>query len=151
MAVHEIDPVKTDYIYGHCELEDRSLCVIWEHVVEHHKTIDESKETKIFLYDIIVFKNVRAYAVKMPNEYGLPAWDVTREILTSIHPAFDGAVRASDIVAMENEVEFLALFLTKRDDIEELVHQNTISEPQKAQLSAEKLLKKKKQMAPKKK
>ena len=87
----------------------------------------------------------------MPNEYGLPAWDVTREILTSIHPPFDGAVRASDIVPMENEMELLALFLTKRDDIEELIHQNTIYEPQKAQLSAEKLLKQKKQMAQKKK
>ena len=38
MAVHNIDPVKTDYICGHCELQDKSLRVIWEHVVERHKT-----------------------------------------------------------------------------------------------------------------
>ena len=39
MAVHNIDPVKADYICGHCETEDKSLRVIWEHVVERHKTI----------------------------------------------------------------------------------------------------------------
>ena len=27
MAVQKIDPVKTDYICGHCELEDKSLSV----------------------------------------------------------------------------------------------------------------------------
>ena len=29
---------------------------------------------------------------------------------------------------MENEVDFLALSVTKRDDIEELIHQNTLYE-----------------------
>ena len=95
MAVHKIDPLKTDYICGHCELEDKSLCVIWEHVVERHKTIDETEERRICLYDMNVFQNDRAYAAHILNEHGLPAWDVSREILTSIQPetAFDGAVR----------------------------------------------------------
>ena len=146
MAVHKIDPVKTDYICGHCELEDKSLRVIWEHVVERHKTIDETEERRICLYDMNVFQNDRAYAAHMLNEHGLPAWDVSREILTSIQPetAFDGAVRAYDIVPMETEVDLLALFVTKRDEIEELILQNTMYEPQKAQLSAEVTLEKEK-------
>ena len=45
---------------------------------------------------------------------------------------------------METEVDLLALFVTKRDDIEELILQNTIYEPQKAQLSAEVTLEKEK-------
>ena len=146
MAVHKIDPVKLDYICGHCELEDKSLRVIWEHVVERHKTIDETEERRICLYDMNVFQNDRAYATHMLNEHGLPAWDVSREILTSIQPetAFDGAVRTYDIVPMETEVDLLALFVTKRDQIEELILQNTIYEPQKAQLSAEVTLEKEK-------
>ena len=93
-----------------------------------------------------VFQNDRAYAAHMRNEHGLPAWDVSREILTTIQPetAFDGAVRAYDIVPMETEVDLLALFVTKRDDIEELILQNTTYEPQKAQLSAEVTLEKEK-------
>ena len=65
------------------------------------------------------------------------AWDVSREVLSSIQPetAFDGAVRTYDIVPMETEVDLLALFVTKREDIEELIVQNTMYEPQKAQLS----------------
>ena len=53
---------------------------------------------------------------------------MSREILSSIHPvetAFDGAVRAYAIVPMENEVNLLALFGTKRDNIEELINQNS--------------------------
>ena len=74
----------------------------------------------------------------MRNEHGLPAWDESLEIFTSIQPetAFDGAVRTYDIVP-ETEKVLLVLFVTKRDDIEELIHQNTMYEPQKAQLSAE--------------
>ena len=146
MAVHKFDPVKTDYICGHCELEDKSLRVIWEHVVERHKTIDETEERRICLYDMNVFQNDRAYAAHMRNEHSLPAWDVRREILTSIQPetAFDGAVRTYDIVPMETKVDLLALFVTKRDDIEELILQNTFYEPQKAQLSAEVALEKEK-------
>ena len=81
------------------------------------------------------------------NEQGLPAWDVSREILTSIQPvetAVDGAFQTYDIISMENEVDLLALFVTKRDDIEELIHHNTMYEPQKAQLSAEVTLEKEK-------
>ena len=146
MAVQTIDPVKTDYICGHCELEDKSLRVTWEHVVERHKTIDETEESRICLYDMNVFQNDRAYAAHMRNEHGLPAYDVSREILTSIQPeiAFDGAVRTYDIVPMEMDGDLLALFVTKRDDIEELIHQNTIYKPQKAQLSAEVTLEKEK-------
>ena len=49
----------------------------------------------------------------MPNGHGLPAWDVSREILTSIQPeAFDGAVRTYDKVPMETEEDLLALFVT---------------------------------------
>ena len=63
MAVHNIDPVKADYICcGHCETEDKSLRVIWEHVVERHKTTDESEERIICLYDMNVFKNDRTFA-----------------------------------------------------------------------------------------
>ena len=146
MAVHKIDPVKTDYICGHCELEDKSLRVIWEHVVEHHKTIDETEERRICHYDMNVFQNDRAYAAHMRNEHGLPAWDLSREILTSIQPetALDGAVRTYDIVPMETEVDLLALFVTKRDDIEERILQNTMCEAHKAQLSAEVTLEKEK-------
>ena len=128
MAVHKIDPVKIDYICGHCELEDKSLRVIWEHVVERHETIDETEERRICLYDMNVFQNDRAYAAHMLNEHGLPACDVSREILISIQPetAFDGAVRTYDIVPMETEVDLLALFVTKRDEIEELILQNTM-------------------------
>ena len=137
-AAHKIDPVKTDYICGHCELEDKSLRVIWEHVVERHKTIHETEERSIFLYDMKKFQNDRAYAAHMRNKHGLPAWDVSREILTSIQPetAFDGAVRTYNLVPMETEVDLLALFVTKREDIEELILQNTMYEPQKAHLSA---------------
>ena len=145
MAVHKIDPIKTDYICGHCEMEDKSLRVIWEHVVERHKTIDESEERKICLY-MNVFQNDGAYAAHMQNEHSLPAWDVSREVLTSIQPvetAF-GAVRTYDIVPMENKVVLLALFVTKRDKIEELIHQNNMYEPQKAQLSSEVTLEKEK-------
>ena len=81
MAVHKIDTVKTDFICGHCELEDKSIRVIWEHVVERHKTIDETEERRNCLYDMNVFQNDRAYAAHMLNEHGLPAWDVSREIL----------------------------------------------------------------------
>ena len=77
MAIHKIDPVKTDRICGHCELEDKSLRVIWEHVVERHKTIEETEERRICLYDVNVFQNDRAYAAHMRNEQGLPAWDVS--------------------------------------------------------------------------
>ena len=45
---------------------------------------------------------------------------------------------------MENEADFLALFVTKRDDIDELIPQNILYESQKVQL---KLLKEKKQMS----
>ena len=74
------------------------------------------------------------------------AWDVSREVLSSIQPetAFDGAVRTYDIVPMETELDLLALFVTKREDIEELIVQNTMYEPQKAQLSAEVTLEKEK-------
>ena len=51
------------------------------------------------------------------------------ENITSTQPvetAFDGAVRVYDIVPMENEVDLLALFVTKRDDIEELIRQKTM-------------------------
>ena len=74
------------------------------------------------------------------------AWDVSREVLSSIQPetVFDGAVRTYDIVPMETEVDLLALFVTKREDIEELIVQNTMCEPQKAQLSAEVTLEKEK-------
>ena len=139
MAVHKIDPVKTDYICGHCELEDKSLRVIWEHVVERHKTIDETEERRICLYGMNVFQNDRAYVAHMRNEHGLPAWNVSRDILTSIQPEtiFDGSARTYDIVLMETEVDLLALFVTKRDDNEELIFQNTMYEPQKAQLLAE--------------
>ena len=95
---------------------------------------------------MIVFQNDGAYAAHLQNEHGLPAWDVIREILTSIQPvetAF-GAVRAYDIVPMENEVDLLALFATKRDKIEELIHQNTMYEPQKAELSSKVTLEKEK-------
>ena len=44
---------------------------------------------------------------------------------------------------MENEVDLLELFVTKRDDIEELIHQNTMYVPKKAQLLAEVTLEKK--------
>ena len=103
-------------------------------------TIDESEERRICLYDMNAFQNDRAFASQKRNKHGLPAWDMSREILTSIHPvetAFDGAVRAYARVPMENEVNLLALFGTKRDDIEELINQNTMYEPQKAQMSAE--------------
>ena len=91
MAVHKFDPVKTDYICGNCELEDKSIRFIWEHVVEK----EETEERRICLYDMNVLQNDRAYAAHMRNEHGLSAWDVSREILTSIQPetAFDGAVR----------------------------------------------------------
>ena len=39
-------------------------------------------------------------------------------------------------------MDFLAQFVTKRGDIDELIHQNTLYEPQKAQLSAEVTLEK---------
>ena len=93
-----------------------------------------------------VYQNDGAYAAHLQNEHGLLAWDVIREILTSIQPvetAF-GAVRAYDIVPMENEVVLVALFATKRDKIEELIHQNTMYEPQKAQLTSEVTLEKEK-------
>ena len=116
------------------------------HVVERHKTIDESKERRICLYDMNVFQNDRAYAAHMRNEHCLPAWNVSREILTSIQPetAFDGAVRTYDIMPMEIEVDLQTLFVTKRGAIEELIHQNNMYEPQKAQLSAEVTLEKEK-------
>ena len=47
-----------------------------------------------------------------------------------------------DIVLLENEVDLLALFVNKRDEIEELINQNTIYKPQKAQLSVEVTLEK---------
>ena len=85
MAVHKNAPVKTDYICGHCELEDKSLHVVWETELERHKTIDESEERRIGLSwmcsKMIVFQNDRAYAEHMRNEHGPPAWDVSREIL----------------------------------------------------------------------
>ena len=86
-----------------------------------------------------VFQNDRAHNAHMRNEHDLPAWNVRREILTSIQPEtdFDGAVSTYDIVPMETEVDLLALFVTKRDNIEELIHQNTMYESQKAQFSAE--------------
>ena len=75
MAVHKIHSVKIDYICGRCELENKSLRVIWEHVVECQKTIDESEERRICLYDMNVFQNDCAYAVHTLNQHGLPAWD----------------------------------------------------------------------------
>ena len=45
---------------------------------------------------------------------------------------------------MENEMDLLALLVTKREDIEELIHQNTMYEPKKAQLLAEVILEKEK-------
>ena len=78
------------------------------------------------------------------DENGLPAWDVSREIITSTQPvetAFDGAVRVYDIVPMENEVDSLALFVTKR----RYRRTNTSKyyvRPRKAQLSAKEVLEK---------
>ena len=119
--------------------------------MERHKTIDESEEKRNCLYDKNVFQNDRAYAAHMRNKHGLPAWNVSRELLTSIQPetAFDGALRTYNIVLMDSEVDLLALFVTKRDDIEELIHQNNKYEPQKAQLLAE-VTHEKKQMTQKK-
>ena len=45
---------------------------------------------------------------------------------------------------MKNEVDLFALILTKRDNFEEFLHQNTMYEPQKAHLSAEITLEKEK-------
>ena len=67
-------------------MEDKSLRVILEHVVERHKKIDEAEQRRNCLYDFNVFKTDSAYAAHMQNELGLPAWDVIREILTSIQP-----------------------------------------------------------------
>ena len=80
------------------------------------------------------------------DKNGLPAWDVSREIITSTQPvetAFDGAVRVYDIVPMENEVDSLALFVTKR----RYRRTNTSKyyvRPRKAQLSAKEVLEKEK-------
>ena len=38
MAVRKIDPIKAEHICGHFEMEDKSFGVIWQHVVERHKT-----------------------------------------------------------------------------------------------------------------
>ena len=38
---------------------------------------------------------------------------------------------------MEKELNLITLFVTKREDAEELIHQNTMYEPQKVQLSVE--------------
>ena len=75
-----------------------------------------------------MFKNDRAYAAYMRSEHVLSAWDVSREILFSIQSvktAFDGAVRAYDLVPMENEVDLLVLFGNKIDNMEELIQQST--------------------------
>ena len=97
-------------------------------VVERHKIIGDSEQKRICIYNWNLFKEDRAYAAHMRNEHVLSAWDVSREILTSIQPvktAFDGAVRAYDLVPMENEVDLLLLFGNKIDNIEELIQQST--------------------------
>ena len=65
MAVHKIHSVKIDYICGRCELPNKSLPVIWEHVVECQKTIDESEERRICLYDMNVFQNDCTWSASM--------------------------------------------------------------------------------------
>ena len=93
-----------------------------------------------------VFNKDHAYAAHMRNENGLPAWDVSREIITSTQPVetdFDGAVRVYDIVPMENEVDSLALFVTKRRYRRTNTSKYYVG-PRKAQLSAKEVLEKEK-------
>ena len=71
-------------------------------------------------------------------------------ILTQVHPrpnesAFDGAERVCDIIPMDTKKGLLALFVSKRAEIEVLINQYIMYEPWKIQLSVEVILEKEKQ------
>ena len=79
-----LDPVNIKYISGHCELEDKSLRVLWGYVVEQQKESGEPAQGRICVYDLSLIKNDRSHFDHMQKEYGLPAWDVDRAFFTTI-------------------------------------------------------------------
>ena len=121
-----------------CNFTDPTLINVKEHIKNAHN--DKKLQWNTCIHDLTVFGNKRSFVDHMMKDHGHPSWGSDREEtqrLAPVETAFDGVVRRYALRPADGEVDLMQSLSDRREQIEDIVRENVLHEPQRVQISAE--------------